>query len=106
PLGVASAGVALLNPLLLLEGAAVALLSSVVPYSVGVGALRRMQTGAVCVLLSLEPGIASLAGLLLLDEGVTTRTALALVLVTIASIGATRTDKHPDELVPQGTSAP
>src|SRR5262249_48922875 len=106
PLGVVSAGVALLNPLLLLEGAAVALLSSVVPYSVELAALRRMRTSAFGVLMSLEPGIASLAGLLLLHEGMTTRTALALVLVTIASIGATRTGKHPDGLAPQGTAAP
>jgi inner membrane transporter RhtA len=40
--------------------------------------------------MSLEPAIASLAGLLLLHEGLTARTAVALLLVTIASIGATR----------------
>jgi inner membrane transporter RhtA len=97
---------ALLNPLLLLEGVAVALLSSVVPYSVELAALRRMRTSAFGVLMSLEPGIASLAGLLLLHEGMTTRTALALVLVTIASIGATRAGKHPDGSVSQDTTAP
>jgi inner membrane transporter RhtA len=106
PLGLLSAGAALLNPVMLLEGAAVALLSSVVPYSLELAALRRMPTSTFGVLMSLEPGIASLAGLLLLHEGMTTRTALALVLVTIASIGATRSGKHPDEFVPQGTTAP
>jgi inner membrane transporter RhtA len=90
PVGILSAGPALLSPVLLLEGAVVALLSSVVPYSVELAALRRMSTGAFGVLMSLEPGIASLTGLLLLHEGMTARTALALVLVTVASLGATR----------------
>lgn len=94
PFGVLSAGPALLNPVLLLEGAAVALLSSVVPYSMELAALRRMSTSAFGVLMSLEPGIASLAGFLLLHETLTPRTAVALALVTAASIGATR-PAHP-----------
>jgi inner membrane transporter RhtA len=96
PFGVLSAGPALLNPVLLLEGAAVALLSSVVPYSMELAALRRMSTSAFGVLMSLEPGIASLAGFLLLHEGMTPRTALALALVTAASIGATRPTRPAD----------
>jgi inner membrane transporter RhtA len=95
PFGILSAGSTLLSPVLLLEGAAVALLSSVVPYSLELAALRRMTTGAFGVLMSLEPGLASLAGLLLLHEGMTARTALALVLVTVASLGATRSGRHP-----------
>jgi inner membrane transporter RhtA len=97
PFGILSAGHALLSPVWLLEGAAVALLSSVVPYSLELAALRRMSTSAFGVLMSLEPGIASLAGLLLLHEGVTARTGLALVLVTGASLGATRPGRHPRE---------
>ncbi len=95
PFGVLSAGSALLSPGWLLEGAAVALLSSVVPYSLELAALRRMSTSAFGVLMSLEPGIASLAGLLLLHEEMTARTGLALVLVTAASLGATRFGRQP-----------
>jgi inner membrane transporter RhtA len=103
PLGVLGAGGALLDPRLLLAGAAVALLSSVVPYSLELAALRRMSTGAFGVLMSLEPAIASLVGLVILHEGLETRTVLALGLVTIASIGATRPGRrggHPDEPIP------
>jgi inner membrane transporter RhtA len=90
PVGVLGAGSALLDPRLLLAGAGVALLSSVIPYTLELAALRRIPTATFGVLMSLEPAIASLVGLLLLHEGLTVRTAIALVLVTIASIGATR----------------
>ncbi len=103
PFGVVGAGSALLDPRLLLAGAGVALLSSVVPYSLELAALRRMPTGAFGVLMSLEPAIASLVGLLILRESLTVRTALAMALVTIASIGATRTagpGAHPEEPIP------
>jgi inner membrane transporter RhtA len=95
PVGIVGAGSALLDPLLLLEGAAVALLSSVVPYSLELAALRRMSTGTFGVLMSLEPGLAALAGLLLLHEVITISAVLALVLVTVASLGATRTGRRP-----------
>lgn len=91
PVGILSAGPALLNPLLLLAGAAVALLSSVIPYSLEFIALRRMSTGAFGVFMSLEPGIATLVGLLVLHETLTVRAVAALLLVTFASLGATRT---------------
>jgi inner membrane transporter RhtA len=103
PLGVIGAGTALLDPGLLLAGAAVALLSSVVPYSLELAALRRMSTAAFGVLMSLEPAIATLVGLVLLHETLGARTVVALALVTIASIGATRPARrgeHPDEPIP------
>jgi inner membrane transporter RhtA len=90
PIGVAQAGGALLNPSLLLLGAGVALLSSVVPYSLELAALRRMSTSAFGVLMSLEPAIATLVGWLILREALELRTILALILVTTAAIGATR----------------
>jgi inner membrane transporter RhtA len=102
PIGVISAGAALLEPGLVLAGLAVALLSSVVPYSLELAALRRIPTATFGVLMSLEPAIATVAGVLLLHEGITVRTTVALVLVTIASIGATRHstfDAGPAEVV-------
>jgi inner membrane transporter RhtA len=90
PVGVVGAGSALLNPTLLLLGAGVALLSSVIPYSLELAALRRMSTSAFGVLMSLEPAIATLVGWLVLREALELRTILALALVTTAAIGATR----------------
>lgn len=90
PIGIVGAGSALLNPRLLLLGATVALLSSVVPYSLEIAVLRRMSPSAFGVLMSLEPAIAALIGWLVLRETLDLRAILALVLVTTAAIGATR----------------
>jgi inner membrane transporter RhtA len=90
PVGVAQAGGALLTPSLLLLGAGVALLSSVIPYSLELAALRRMSTSAFGVFMSLEPAIATLVGWLVLREALELRAILALALVTTAAVGATR----------------
>lgn len=94
PVGIAGAGHALLDPHLLLLGACVALLSSVVPYSLEIAALRRMSAGAFGIFMSLEPAIAALVGWLVLHEAMEPRAMLALVLVTTAAIGATRSGAH------------
>lgn len=90
PVGIAGAGSALLNPHLLLLGAGVALLSSVIPYSLEMAALRRISPSAFGVLMSLEPAIAALIGWLVLHEALELRAVVAIVLVTTAAIGATR----------------
>jgi inner membrane transporter RhtA len=94
PVGIASAGSALLNPRLLLLGAGVGLLSSVIPYSLEMAALRRISTSAFGVLMSLEPAIAALVGWLVLREALELRAIIALALVTTAAIGATQMGKH------------
>lgn len=94
PVGIIGAGDALLKPHLLLLGAFVALLSSVVPYSLEIAALRRMSPSAFGIFMSLEPAIAALVGWLVLHEALEPRAVLALVLVTGAAIGATRSGTH------------
>ncbi|HWD60970.1 MAG TPA: EamA family transporter [Humibacter sp.] len=88
PSGIASAGGALLRPEVLLLGAAVALLSSTVPYGLELLALRRLHPSAFAILLSLAPAIAALAGLVLLRQTFDWVGAIAVVLVISASIGA------------------
>jgi inner membrane transporter RhtA len=88
PVGVASAGSALLDPGLLATGAAVAMLASAIPYSLEVAALRRMQTKVFGILLSLEPAMAALAGFVILGEGLRARDVVAIGLVAAASAGA------------------
>ncbi len=90
PLGVASAGPALLAPDVLLAGLAVALLSSVVPYALEITALRTLASRVFGVLMSLEPAAAALAGLLVLGQVLTPVQLLAVGLVVGASIGAAR----------------
>lgn len=90
PVGVAGGGAALLDPLLLGVGAAVALLSSAIPYSLELEALRRLPANVFGVLMSLEPGVAALVGLAVLGEVLGLRQVAAIVLVVAASAGASR----------------
>lgn len=88
--GVAQAGADLLVPEFLAIGAAVALLSSVIPYSLEMEALRRIPRNVFGVLMSMEMALAALAGFLILDQALGAYELLAIGLVMAASIGATR----------------
>jgi inner membrane transporter RhtA len=90
PVGIANAGADLLAPGVLLLGLAVAILSSAVPYTLEMEALRRMPAGVFGVLMSLEPAMAALAGFVLLGEGLAGRELVAIALVVAASAGAAR----------------
>jgi inner membrane transporter RhtA len=88
--GLAEAGSTLLRPELLALGFGVALLSSVVPYSLETEALRRMPANVFGVLMSLEPAVAALAGLLVLGQALGVRELVAIALVVAASVGVSR----------------
>jgi inner membrane transporter RhtA len=88
--GVAEAGTTLLQPEFLAMGAAIALLSSVIPYSLETEALRRMPANVFGVLMSLEPAVAALAGFLILDQALGTLDLVAIALVVAASVGVSR----------------
>ena len=89
PFGVADAGTRLLHPAFLAVGFAIALLSSVIPYSLELEALRRIRPGIFGVLMSLEPAVAALAGLVVIGQGLSVVEVAAIALVVIASAGAT-----------------
>jgi inner membrane transporter RhtA len=88
PVGVADAGADLFVPWILAAGAAVAILSSVIPYSLELEALRRIPPGVFGVLMSLEPAVAALAGFVVLGEELVPRELVAILLVVAASAGA------------------
>jgi len=88
PFGVADAGADLLHPGVLAAGLGVALLSSVLPYTVELEALRRLPERTFGVLLSLEPAVAALVGLIVLDQHLLGREIVAIALVVAASAGA------------------
>jgi inner membrane transporter RhtA len=90
PLGVAQGGSHLLEPRSLLLGGVVGLLSSAIPYSFENEALRRLAPGVFGVLMSIEPAMAALAGLIVLGQGLAARSALGVALVVAASVGAAR----------------
>ncbi|MFD9317136.1 DMT family transporter [Streptomyces sp. NPDC060053] len=91
PLGLAESGTKLTDPVTLGLGAAVALLSSVLPYTLELLALRRMPASTFAIMMSLEPAVAAVAGFLILDQTLTTIQAAAIALVVAASMGAVRT---------------
>ncbi|GGS51068.1 membrane protein [Streptomyces cinerochromogenes] len=91
PLGIAEAGTRLLDPTTVALGSAVALLSSVLPYTLELLALRRLPASTFAILMSLEPAIAATAGFLILGQSLTAAQAAAIALVIAASIGAVRT---------------
>ncbi|MBJ7329316.1 MAG: EamA family transporter [Solirubrobacteraceae bacterium] len=86
--GIAQAGDALLEPSLLAQGAAVALLSSLIPYTLEFAALRRMSRRVFGIFMSLEPAVAALAGFVVLHQSLSGRDLVAIGLVVAASIGA------------------
>jgi inner membrane transporter RhtA len=90
PVGVAQGGSHLLEPRSLALGAAVGMLSSAIPYSFEIEALRRIPVSVFGVLMSLEPGMAALAGLIVLGQGLGLRALLGIALVVAASVGASR----------------
>jgi inner membrane transporter RhtA len=89
PLGAPGVARVLDQPAVLAIGLAVALLSSVIPYGCELAALRRMPTRVFGVLMSLEPAAAAIAGLVVLGQSLDGRELLALVLVSVASVGIT-----------------
>jgi inner membrane transporter RhtA len=89
PFGIAQAGTAMLHPVALAAGLGVALLSSVVPYSVELEALRRIPPRVFGVLMSLEPAVGALIGLIVLSQGLGPGQWAAIALVVAASVGAT-----------------
>ncbi|WP_438387749.1 EamA family transporter [Actinopolyspora saharensis] len=94
PFGVLESNTALLSPEVLAMGLVVALMSSVVPYSMELEALRRIPARVFGVLMSLEPAVAALAGLIVLREGLSALQWLAVGCVVVASVGATRSGQR------------
>lgn len=90
PFGVADSGTALIQPWILVAGLGVALLSSVIPYSLDLEALRTIPPRVFGVLMSLEPAMAALVGLVVLQESLRWSQWLAVLCVVAASAGATR----------------
>jgi len=90
PFGIGGGGAELGEPALLAVGFAVAMLSSTIPYSLELEALRRLPQGVFGVLMSLEPAVAAGVGFALLDQGLIARELAAIALVVIASAGALR----------------
>ena len=69
----------------LLKGLGIAVLSSVLPYSLELLALRRLSAKVFGILLSLEPAFAALAGLIVLGQVLSPTQLAGMALVVAAS---------------------
>jgi inner membrane transporter RhtA len=88
PWGIISAGHHLRDPQLVGAGVGVGLLSSALPWSLEIEAMRRLPSNVFGIVLSLEPAVAALAGFVFLHEHLRTRAWIAIALVVAASAGA------------------
>lgn len=91
PFGVVQAGAELLNPELILVGVAIGILSSALPYTLEMYALRRLPTGTFGVILSVEPAFGAVAGAIILGEMLSIPHSLAIGCIMAASAGCTAT---------------
>jgi inner membrane transporter RhtA len=88
PAGVIQADGALAEPDLLGSALVVALVSSVLPYSLELEALRRLPAAVFGVLMSLDPAIAALVGFVALGQDLGARELIGVAMVVVASAGA------------------
>ncbi|MGC5020173.1 EamA family transporter [Micromonospora sp. DT47] len=109
PIGLVDAGTRLWHPAVLGLGAGLAMLASVLPYTLELLALRRLPTATFAVLMSLGPAIAALAGFLVLGQELRAWEVLAIGLVIAASAGAVRAGRSPGppaDMVADGPGRP
>lgn len=99
PIGIFSGDLAVINGPLLLIGVAVALLTSAIPFTLEMGALRQISAKHFGILMSLHPAFAALSGMLFLEEYLSILQWVSILCVISASVGATyfsRRNRNPD----------
>ena len=95
PLGVARSGPAMLVPSTLLAGLGVAVLSSAVPYSLEMAALRRLPRQVFGILVSATPAFGAACGALVLGERLSALQWVAIACIIGASAGGAATSSRP-----------
>ncbi len=98
PLGMLQASDTLFQWSLLPLGLAIAVLSTALPYSLEMIALTRMPTRTFGTLMSMEPALAALSGMIFLGETLTSTQTLALGAIILASMGSTLTMRRESKI--------
>lgn len=93
PIGVVEAGTAILSPVVLSVGLVVGLLSTALPYTLEIFSLSRMPTHMFGTLMSLEPAMGALSGLVFLGQQLSILQWLAIGTIIAASMGTTLTSR-------------
>ncbi|GCE08479.1 EamA family transporter [Dictyobacter aurantiacus] len=86
PIGIVSGGPMVFEPHILLIGLAVSALSTIIPFTLELEALRRLPSRVFGIFMSVEPAMAATIGFLFLHEVITVRDLLAMLLIITASI--------------------
>lgn len=105
PFGVAEAGTKLLAPSVLLFGLMVAAISSALPYTLEMLALRRLPPATFGIALATEPAIAAFMGMLLLGEHLTSMQWLAIACIMGAAMGSAVTRPGAKSAAPEASAA-
>jgi inner membrane transporter RhtA len=100
PFGLVDGGSDLFDPSIFAVGAAVAVLSAAIPFSLEMEAMRRLPSNVFGVMMSLEPAVAAAVGFLLLSQGMSPGQVLAIALVVSASAGALWSTRAPAPVEP------
>jgi inner membrane transporter RhtA len=100
PFGIVDGGIELFDPEVLLIGIAVGVLSSALPFTLELEAMRRLPSSVFGVMMSLEPAVAATVGLVLLGQGIVPVEVVAILLVVAASAGALRSSRAPAPIEP------
>jgi inner membrane transporter RhtA len=95
PVGIADAGGSLIDGHVLIAGFGIAILSSAIPYSVELEALRHLPPHVFGILMSLEPAIAALAGFVIIGQDLSSQQVVAILFVAAASAGSSLTTRSP-----------
>jgi len=91
PFGVWQSGSALLDPQMLLFGLGVAVVSSAIPISLEMMAMKRLSREAFGVMTSLEPAVAALLGFAILNEALSRLQWIAIFATMLAAAGSSAT---------------
>jgi inner membrane transporter RhtA len=95
PLGIATAGAALLAPTIMLTGVLIALLSSALPYTLEISALRRLPQRVFGILSSAAPAVSAVIGMIFLNEHLTMVQWVAIGCIVMASVLSALPGKTP-----------
>lgn len=95
PTGLATSGTAIFSPAYMLVGAGIALLSSAIPYSLEMEAMRRLPAPVFGMLLGACPAIGALVGYVILDEVLTPVQWLAIICIIASAVGSSVAASRP-----------
>lgn len=100
PFGIPDGGTGLLAPAVLAVGLAVGVLSAAIPFSLELEAMRRLPSSVFGVMMSIEPAVAAVVGLVFLGQVIEPLQVVAVLLVVAASAGALSSSRAPLPLEP------